>query len=104
MKSKHVPIRTCVGCREKFPQEDLIRLKLIKGKVTIVPPRTSLSGRSIYLCPRESCWKSALKRGKLVFKTAKHNRLSVHLSEKERDMLMARLRQFARKLLGEANG
>jgi hypothetical protein len=45
------PIRMCVGCRERFLQNELIRLQY--DKVTKKIERFSGVGRSFYLC--ETC-------------------------------------------------
>jgi predicted RNA-binding protein YlxR (DUF448 family) len=60
------PERTCVGCRSRHMQDELIRLALVDGRVTVAgqAPR----GRSAYLCAREECLDKALKRA--AFKRA----------------------------------
>lgn len=45
--NKQVTVRTCIGCMEKKPQRELVRL----GK-----------GRGCYLCPKEECFEKAMKR------------------------------------------
>lgn len=93
----HRPIRTCVGCRERALQDELIRLKLAGGKVVIIRTGQDVSGRSIYLCPQQSCWQAALKRGSLTFKASKHERVTVRLEGNERDQLILRLRRYVRE-------
>jgi len=86
-----------VGCRERFPQAELIRLRLSGGKIVLDHPHSKLAGRSIYLCPSESCWEKALKKASLTFKSAKQNRLVVYLTDKQRDALIMSLRSYLRK-------
>ncbi len=54
------PERTCVGCRRRRSQDELVRLSLVRGDV--IPARPGDSGRSAYVCPEESCLETAEKR------------------------------------------
>lgn len=93
----HRPMRTCVGCHELVPQDELVRLKLAGGKVAIVRPGKEIPGRSIYLCPQQTCWQNALRRGALTFKASKHDRVVVRLDTNERDQLIMRLKRYVRE-------
>jgi predicted RNA-binding protein YlxR (DUF448 family) len=57
---KHVPQRTCVGCREILPKRKLIRLVRTADGVQ-VDPTGKLAGRGAYLHDRRECWDRALK-------------------------------------------
>ena len=57
---KHVPQRTCVGCREVLPKRRLIRLVRTAAGVQ-VDPTGKLAGRGAYLHDRRECWERALK-------------------------------------------
>ena len=57
---KHVPQRTCVGCREVLPKRKLIRL-VRTGDGVQIDPTGKLSGRGAYLHDRRECWDRALK-------------------------------------------
>jgi predicted RNA-binding protein YlxR (DUF448 family) len=57
---KHVPQRTCVGCREVLPKRRLIRLVRTALGVQ-VDPTGKLAGRGAYLHDRRECWERALK-------------------------------------------
>jgi hypothetical protein len=60
LRRKHVPQRTCVGCREVLAKRSLIRI--VRGKDSItVDPTGKLAGRGAYLHDRRSCWEKALK-------------------------------------------
>ena len=57
---KHVPQRTCVGCREVLPKRKMIRL-VRTGEGVQVDPTGKLAGRGAYLHDRHECWERALK-------------------------------------------
>ncbi len=54
------PERTCVGCRQRRPQAELVRLKRDGGSV--VAAGRGAAGRSAYVCPAEGCLEAAEKR------------------------------------------
>ncbi|MBP9015178.1 MAG: YlxR family protein [Candidatus Atribacteria bacterium] len=54
MVSKKIPIRTCIGCRERKEKKSLIRL--VKREEGIeLDPTGKKAGRGFYLCPRREC-------------------------------------------------
>jgi uncharacterized protein len=57
---KHIPVRTCVVCREKDNKRKLIRVVRTEGGVQI-DPTGKLNGRGAYLCEQSSCWENAVK-------------------------------------------
>ena len=57
---KHVPQRTCVGCREILPKRKMVRLVRTADGVQ-VDPTGKLAGRGAYLHDRRECWERALK-------------------------------------------
>ena len=57
---KHVPQRTCVGCREILPKRTLIRIVRMATGVKI-DPTGKLAGRGAYLHNKRSCWDRGLK-------------------------------------------
>lgn len=59
-----MPIRTCIGCRAEREKEELIRLVRYEDRV-IVDLGAKLPGRGAYVCPRRSCIKQAMKKGRL---------------------------------------
>ena len=59
-RHKHVPQRTCVGCRETLAKRELIRVVRRPDGVQI-DPTGKLSGRGAYLHNRRSCWERGLK-------------------------------------------
>jgi len=58
------PVRTCVGCRAKRPQPELIRIVRLAPE-GIVEVGSRGPGRGAYLCPRESCVHHAVRSGAL---------------------------------------
>jgi len=60
LKPKHIPQRTCVGCREVLPKRKLIRLVKTEDGVRI-DLSGKLPGRGAYLHDQKSCWNRGLK-------------------------------------------
>lgn len=66
MKPRHIPVRTCVGCRQERPKREMVRIvRTTAGKV-VVDPSGKQAGRGGYICPNFDCWERALKRGSLA--------------------------------------
>ena len=59
-RKKHIPQRTCVGCREVLPKRTLIRIVRTQQAIQI-DPTGKLAGRGAYLHDRRSCWENGLK-------------------------------------------
>ena len=64
-RQKHVPVRTCVGCRESRPKRDLVRVVRLADDGIVVDETGKRNGRGAYLCRRRPCWQRALDRGAL---------------------------------------
>lgn len=80
-KRKHVPQRTCIGCREVLAKRTLIRI--VRGPDTVnVDPTGKMPGRGAYLHDRRSCWERGLK-GALA------SALKTELSSSDRERLAA---------------
>lgn len=61
MTQKKIPIRQCVGCREKRPKRELIRIvKSPEGNIS-VDFSGKANGRGAYLCCSRDCLKKAMK-------------------------------------------
>jgi predicted RNA-binding protein YlxR (DUF448 family) len=60
IRRRHVPQRTCVGCREVLAKRSLIRIVRTPGGVQI-DPTGKMAGRGAYLHDRRSCWEHGLK-------------------------------------------
>lgn len=57
--TRHVPQRTCVGCRQVLPKRALIRLVRTPEGIR-VDPTGKLPGRGTYLHDQQDCWKQGL--------------------------------------------
>lgn len=57
---KHVPQRTCVGCRQVLAKRTLVRVVRTEQGVQ-VDPGGKLAGRGAYLHNQRSCWERGLK-------------------------------------------
>lgn len=91
-QSEHKPIRTCLGCRQKNYQDQLIRLNLDKkGRLVIVYPNTTSVGRSVYVCYSKSCIEKFVNAKNIVFKNSKYSRITAKLSDYERAKLKFKL-------------
>ncbi|MBM3145105.1 MAG: YlxR family protein [Chloroflexi bacterium] len=59
-KKKHVPQRTCAGCRSVQPKLSLTRVVRTAEGVQI-DPTGKLAGRGAYLHDSKACWENGLK-------------------------------------------
>jgi predicted RNA-binding protein YlxR (DUF448 family) len=59
-RRKHIPQRTCVGCRMVLPKRSLVRLVRSPNGI-VVDPTGKMVGRGAYLHDRRSCWDRGLK-------------------------------------------
>ena len=58
-RMKHVPQRTCVGCRTVMAKRQLVRVVRTADGV-LVDSTGKRAGRGAYLHDRRSCWQSGL--------------------------------------------
>lgn len=61
-RQKHIPLRTCVACRETKPKRELVRVVLVPDQGLVVDKTGKLNGRGAYICNRYACWLQALER------------------------------------------
>lgn len=60
---RKVPERKCVGCNEKKPKNELIRIVRCADTGNIEIDRTGKkNGRGAYICPSAACLRKARKR------------------------------------------
>lgn len=64
-KRKHIPIRTCVACRETDEKRDLMRIVRQPDSSVVYDPKGKISGRGAYICARAECVAQAQKRKSL---------------------------------------
>lgn len=88
-RPRHVPQRTCVGCRTVQPKRALVRLVRGTDGVIAVDPTGKAHGRGAYLHDRRLCWQAALERGSL------DHALKTALTEADRARLRAHADQFS---------
>jgi hypothetical protein len=87
---KHIPQRTCVGCRETLAKRQLLRIVRTADGVR-VDQTGKQAGRGAYLHDHRSCWARGLK-GALA------HALKTELTNDDR----ARLEEFMNTLPAEA--
>ena len=59
--AKQGPVRTCIGCRERAPKQELLRV--VAGDGALVPdPAGRALGRGAHLHPTTACLELALRR------------------------------------------
>gem|GEM_PF-3396824 len=57
-----VPWRTCVACRRRRPQAQLVRFHRTDHGIECDRPGRRAPGRGAYLCGNIECWELAVKR------------------------------------------
>jgi predicted RNA-binding protein YlxR (DUF448 family) len=62
---KHIPMRTCVVCRQQFSKRDITRIVRTADEGVVVDSTGKLNGRGAYLCSKPSCWDKAVA-GKIL--------------------------------------
>lgn len=87
---KHIPQRTCVGCRETLPKRQMIRI-VRKADGVFVDLTGKVAGRGAYLHDKHACWSRGIK-GALA------NALKTELNDDDR----VRLETFMNSLPKEA--
>jgi predicted RNA-binding protein YlxR (DUF448 family) len=65
LRPRHVPARTCIGCREVKPKQELIRIVRTESGSVAIDPTGKQSGRGAYLCKLKACWEAGLKKEQL---------------------------------------
>ena len=62
---KKIPMRQCMGCRERKPKKELVRVvRSAQGELS-VDLTGRKPGRGAYLCPKVDCMKKARKAKRL---------------------------------------
>lgn len=71
-RQKHIPLRSCVACRETKPKRELLRVVRTPDQHILIDATGKKSGRGAYICAKLSCWELALKTKRLEheFETA----------------------------------
>lgn len=79
-QAKHIPKRTCVGCRVTGEKRDFVRAVRTPVGTVEIDLTGKRAGRGAYLCPQSACWEQALKKDRL----ARALRTTISSSEIER--------------------
>jgi len=89
-KSKHLPQRTCIACRQIKEKKALIRLVSTENGTAEIDVFGKKPGRGAYLCANKTCWDLALRK----------NRLDYALRTKLHDDNRQTLREYSHNLEG----
>lgn len=94
-RARHVPQRTCLGCRQVREKRELIRIVRTPDGNIDIDTTGRRTGRGAYLCPNLSCWETGLNGNRLDYA------LHASLSKDSRKQLMKRAEEH---LKGVASG
>ena len=62
---KSIPLRTCMGCNEKKPKQELVRIvKDSEGKISL-DKTGKANGRGAYICDCTECLEKVIKSKRL---------------------------------------
>ena len=87
-RARHVPQRTCVGCRSTSAKRAFVRVVRTAQGTVEVDLTGKRAGRGAYVCASWSCWQEALKKDRL----ARALRTTISARDKEE------LERYARRL------
>lgn len=62
---KKVPERKCMGCAEKFPKKELLRIVRTPEGTVLVDNTGKQNGRGVYICKNLACFKKVRKTDRL---------------------------------------
>ena len=65
-RPKHVPMRTCIACRQERGKRELVRVVRTPEGAVQVDPTGKQAGRGAYLCRALPCWEQALQGARLA--------------------------------------
>ncbi|AUW93703.1 MAG: YlxR family protein [Sulfobacillus thermosulfidooxidans] len=65
MKTRKIPMRTCVACRTTRPKRELIRVVRTPTGTVVVDRKGKVSGRGAYICSTVDCFDLAVRSKKL---------------------------------------
>lgn len=60
-RSKKIPMRQCVGCREMKPKRELLRILRTPEDEITIDAAGKKNGRGAYVCPNQDCFLRAVK-------------------------------------------
>ena len=62
---KKIPLRTCMGCNEKKPKKELIRIVKNKDGIISIDRTGKQEGRGAYICDSTACLDKVVKSKRL---------------------------------------
>ena len=62
---KKIPLRTCMGCNEKKPKKELIRIVKNKDGIISIDRIGKQEGRGAYICDNVACLDKVVKSKRL---------------------------------------
>jgi uncharacterized protein len=88
-RRRHIPVRTCIVCRQALPKRSQSRIILVPEKGLLVDRSGKMPGRGAYLCSKPACWEKATARESEFLSRA----LRTVVSEEEKAALLHRWTQ-----------
>lgn len=80
-RRKHVPLRTCIACRQKDAKRAYVRLVRTSENTVEIDLTGKANGRGAYLHASRACWQKALDTSAIA------SALRVPVSDEDRDRL-----------------
>lgn len=62
---KKIPLRTCMGCNEKKPKKELVRIVKNKNGKIFIDRTGKADGRGAYICDSAECLEKIIKSKRL---------------------------------------
>lgn len=82
-RRKHVPLRTCIACKESKAKRDLVRIVRAADGTVQVDETSKRAGRGAYVCRTRVCWEQVQRKGLLEYA------LKTRLTDGDREGLKA---------------
>ena len=64
-QKKKIPLRQCVGCSERKPKGELIRVVRTPEGEIVLDKTGRKNGRGVYVCSNVKCFNKARKNGRI---------------------------------------
>ncbi len=65
-QKKKIPLRQCVGCSERYPKCELLRVVRTPEGEVVLDFTGRKNGRGVYICKNVKCFAKARKSGRLA--------------------------------------
>jgi len=65
VKTRKIPMRTCVACQTKRPKRELVRVVRTPNHELVLDKKGKVSGRGAYVCGTRACIEQAVKTKRL---------------------------------------